>query len=240
MPAVAKFLHRCRMTYKRLVLTGSRPPNSQQVQRLAERQIEVIHEPSIETVPVAFELPPALDWLVVTSPTGVERIEADLPRLQKTKIAVVGTKTAQALEQAGRSADFIPSAFTGDVLVDELQHQLLAKQRICFARGNRSRQEPLERLKQLVAADVSEVVTYETNIRQIPRERLSGATYIGLQSPSAVEALASLALQTHATYIAIGPVTEQAAQRAGLRPLRSAKTFTLDGLIDCILEEELE
>lgn len=227
------------MTYKQLVLTGSRPPNAAQVQRLAERQIEVIHEPSIETVPVAFELPPALDWLVVTSPTGVERIVPHLQQLRATKIAVVGTKTAQALEQAGRSADFIPSAFTGDVLVDELQHQLLPNQRICFARGNRSRQEPLEHLKQSVAADVSEVVTYETNIRQIPRERLSGATYIGLQSPSAVEALASLALQTHATYIAIGPVTEQAAQRAGLRPLRSAKTFTLDGLIDCILEEEL-
>ncbi|WP_214846754.1 uroporphyrinogen-III synthase [Exiguobacterium sp. s193] len=228
------------MTYKRLVLTGSRPPNAAQVQRLAERQIDVIYEPSIVTVPVAFELPPALDWLVVTSPTGVERIVPHLPQLRATKIAVVGTKTARVLERAGRSADFIPSAFTGDVLVDELQHQLLPNQRICFARGNRSRQEPLERLKQVVAADVLEVVTYETNIRQIPRERLSGATYIGLQSPSAVEALASLALETSATYVAIGPVTEQAARRAGLRPLRSAKTFTLDGLIDCILEEELE
>lgn len=227
------------MTFKKLVLTGSRRPTSAQLNRLRTGQVEVMYHPVIETVPVAFELPEALDWLIVTSPTGVTQLNSQLDRLQQTKIAVVGTKTAAVLEKLGRTPDFVPSAFTGDALVDELQPFIEPGQRICFARGNRSRQEPLERLRHAVAAEVMEVVTYETNLRTISSDVLQHASYIGLQSPSAVEVLASSRHQTTGTYVAIGPITEQAARTSGLTPLLVAKTFTLDGLIDCILEEEL-
>lgn len=227
------------MIFKQLVLTGSRRPTVEQVARLAEQQIEVVYHPVIKTMPVAFHLPTELDWLIVTSPTGVERIQSELPSLQDTKIAVVGSKTAAALIKQGRTPDFIPSAFTGDVLVEELRPLLQAGQRICFARGNRSRQEPLERLRNAVAAEVLEVITYETKLRVIPPDVLQRAMYIGLQSPSAVEAIAPLCKETTATYVTIGPITEQAARRSGLAPLLVADIYTLDGLIDCILEEEL-
>ncbi|MGX8175980.1 uroporphyrinogen-III synthase [Exiguobacterium artemiae] len=236
---VVKFSLLYRMIFKQLVLTGSRRPTVEQVARLAEQQIEVVYHPVIKTMPVAFHLPTELDWLIVTSPTGVERIQSELPSLQDTKIAVVGSKTAAALIKQGRTPDFIPSAFTGDVLVEELRPLLQAGQRICFARGNRSRQEPLERLRNAVAAEVLEVITYETKLRVIPPDVLQRATYIGLQSPSAVEAIAPLCKETTATYVTIGPITEQAARRSGLAPLLVADIYTLDGLIDCILEEEL-
>ena len=122
------------MTFKKLVLTGSRRPTSAQLNRLRTGQVEVMYHPVIETVPVAFELPEALDWLIVTSPTGVTQLKSQLDRLQQTKIAVVGTKTAAVLEKLGRTPDFIPSAFTGDALVDELQPFIEPGQRICFAR----------------------------------------------------------------------------------------------------------
>ncbi|MCT4778772.1 MULTISPECIES: uroporphyrinogen-III synthase [Exiguobacterium] len=234
-----RFLLPCRMTSKQLVLTGSRGPTAEQVDRLQAENIDVIHHPVIETIPVAFQLPPHLDWLIVTSPTGVERITSHLDQLQQTKIAVVGSKTAAALIKSGRTPDFVPSAFTGDVLVEELCPFLRSGQRICFARGNRARQEPLEHLRKQVEVDVLEVVTYETKLRAMPPELLRHATYIGLQSPSAVEALAPLRKQTEAIYVTIGPITEQAAHRFGLTPRLVAQTFTLDGLIDCILEEEL-
>lgn len=239
MQGVVKFSHLYRMTCKRLVLTGSRRPTAEQVERLTAQRIEVVHHPVIETIPVDFQLPTELDWLIVTSPTGVERIQSELPSLQYTKIAVVGSKTAAALIKQGRTPDFIPSAFTGDVLVEELRPLLRTGQRICFARGNRSRQEPLERLKNAVAAEVLEVITYETKLRVIPPDLLQQTAYIGLQSPSAVEAIAPLRQETTATYVTIGPITEQAARRFGLTPLLVAAVYTLDGLIDCILEEEL-
>lgn len=239
MRVAAKFSHLYRMIFKQLVLTGSRQPTAEQVARLAAQQIEVVHHPVIETIPVAFQLPTALDWLIVTSPTGVECIQSELPSLQETKIAVVGSKTAAALIRQGRTPDFMPSAFTGDVLVEELRPLLETGQRICFARGNRSRQEPLERLRNAVAAEVLEVITYETKLREIPSDVLQRATYIGLQSPSAVEAIAPFCKGTTATYVTIGPITEQAARRSGLAPLLVAAVYTLDGLIDCILEEEL-
>jgi uroporphyrinogen III methyltransferase/synthase len=62
-------------------------------------------------------------WIMFTSSNGIscffdalDMLKIDLQRLEKTKFAVVGESTAKALLAYGFSADFLPSAFYGEML----------------------------------------------------------------------------------------------------------------------------
>ncbi|WP_114569932.1 uroporphyrinogen-III synthase [Exiguobacterium flavidum] len=224
------------MKRKQLWLTGSRDATETQRKRLQEAGIDCIHQPLIAVREVPFELPERIDWLIVTSIPGVERIAPLLGRLRDVKIAVVGTKTAKRLAHHGRQADFIPSAFTGDDLTRELAPELAPGARVCLARGNLARKGPLDALR-AAGAVVEDVVTYET-ISLPVREELLASDYIALLSPSAVRVLAPYARETNAVYAAIGPVTVEAATVLGLTTICHSTEYTLDGLIERVIQEE--
>ena len=65
-------------------------------------------------------------WLIVSSANGVDAVESRLQlrgqglmqRPESLKIAAVGRKTAQRLEELGAPADFIPPTFVADSLID--------------------------------------------------------------------------------------------------------------------------
>ncbi len=65
-------------------------------------------------------------WLIVSSANGVEAVEQRLRRRGTNlahrpaglKIAAVGRKTAQVLEECGAPADFVPPAFVADSLIE--------------------------------------------------------------------------------------------------------------------------
>ena len=66
-------------------------------------------------------------WLIVSSANGVEAVESRLQlrgsglahRPESLRIAAVGRKTAQRLEELGAPADFVPSSFIADSLIDD-------------------------------------------------------------------------------------------------------------------------
>ncbi|WP_115126566.1 uroporphyrinogen-III synthase [Synechococcus sp. GEYO] len=65
-------------------------------------------------------------WLIVSSANGVDAVESRLQlkgqglmqRPESLKIAAVGRKTAQRLEELGAPADFVPPTFVADSLID--------------------------------------------------------------------------------------------------------------------------
>ena len=65
-------------------------------------------------------------WLVFSSANGVQAVEQRLQRLGRClarrpvnlKIAAVGRKTAQLLDDLGATADFVPPSFVADSLID--------------------------------------------------------------------------------------------------------------------------
>ena len=65
-------------------------------------------------------------WLVFSSANGVQAVEQRLQRLGRClarrpaslKIAAVGRKTAQVLDDLGAAADFVPPSFVADSLID--------------------------------------------------------------------------------------------------------------------------
>ncbi len=66
-------------------------------------------------------------WLIVSSANGVDAVESRLQlrgsglehRPESLRIAAVGRKTAQRLEELGAPADFVPPSFIADSLIED-------------------------------------------------------------------------------------------------------------------------
>ena len=145
-------------------------------QRLKQAGANVIEMPALEIGPPSSwdELDNSInnlslfDWLILTSTNGVdyffERLIAqkkDARHLANLKIAVVGEKTAQALQEKSLNADFIPPNFIADSLVEKFP-EILQGKNILFPRVESGGREIL--VKELTAkgAKVVEVAAYES------------------------------------------------------------------------------
>ena len=85
---------------------------------------------------------PTYDWLIFTSQSAVAAFAAKLDRHDipaqsiQTKIAAVGTQTAEALEKIGLTVDFIPTVFSADTFVREFNPDETSIRRLLFLRGS--------------------------------------------------------------------------------------------------------
>jgi len=88
------------------------------------------------------ELARGYDWLIFTSQNAVEAFSAKMKRMKLEsrhflgKIAAVGAKTAEALQNAGFQIDFVPSTFSADVFVKEFPAVAGDEPMCLFVRGN--------------------------------------------------------------------------------------------------------
>ncbi len=108
------------------------------------------------------------DWLILTSANGVnyffERFQTkgiDIRTLANTKIAVVGRKTAQALQKYNLFPDLIPTNFVADSLVSEFPESL-THSKILFPRVETGGREVLVKELTSQGADVIEVAAYQS------------------------------------------------------------------------------
>ncbi|MEL7420744.1 MAG: uroporphyrinogen-III C-methyltransferase [Cyanobacteria bacterium J06555_3] len=108
------------------------------------------------------------DWLILTSANGVNyfcdrlyQLGYDLRALGKTKIAVVGRKTAGALAQRKLNADFIPPNYVADSLVEHFPVALTG-QKILFPRVESGGRAVLMQELSSQGAEVVEVAAYQS------------------------------------------------------------------------------
>ena len=117
-----------------VVITRSREQQSEGRRLLESLGARVLDLPALEIGPPDSWAP--LDdaladlenfhWMIVSSANGVEAVESRLQlrgmglmqRPESLKIAAVGRKTAQCLEELGAPADFVPPTFVADSLID--------------------------------------------------------------------------------------------------------------------------
>lgn len=158
--------------------SGQADEFSQMLQQRGARTIEL---PTLEIVPPTswHDLDEAIatigdfDWLILTSSNAVDYFWARLQQVGKDSralagiaIAVVGTKTAKALQDRGITPDFIPPDFIADALVANFPTSP-AGQRLLFPRVETGGREILVREFTELGATVVEVAAYES---QCPRE----------------------------------------------------------------------
>ena len=165
---------------KTILVTRSVGQSSQFCDRLVEMGATAIEMPALEIgapsswigLDDAIAQLSDFDWLVLTSTNGVdyffERLLAkgkDTRALAGVKIAVVGQKTAQSLQQRYLQPDFIPPDFVADSLIETFPESLAGK-KVLFPRVETGGREVLVKQFTAKGAEVVEVAAYESRCPQ--------------------------------------------------------------------------
>lgn len=250
------------LTGKTILVTRSVGQSSQFSDRLTALGAKIIEMPTIEiTPPSSWD---ALDnaianlsdfhWLILTSTNGVDyffaRLAAqgkDSRALAGVKIAVVGEKTAQSLQQNFLQPDFIPPSFVADSLVATFPEPLSGK-KLLFPRVESGGREVLVKEFTAKGAEVIEVAAYQSGCpRSIPK-----AAELALQN-QAVDIITFASSKTVQFFCqltnhipscldrvgiaSIGPQTSKTCRELIGRVDVEAQEYTLEGLTQAIIND---
>ncbi|MCK9906321.1 uroporphyrinogen-III synthase, partial [Frankia sp. Cpl3] len=111
----------------------------------------------------------SFDWVMFTSANGVafffkrlRELGLDI-RSMRAKVAAVGPKTAAALEEKGLVVNVLPGEFRAEGLLNSLQGELHAGEKVLLPRADIAR-ETLPRELRERGLEVTEADTYDTVI----------------------------------------------------------------------------
>lgn len=183
-------------------------------------------------------------------------------RLQGVRIAAIGPATAAALVRYGLHADIVPEAYIAEGVAAALREEAhrngktLQGQRVLLARAAEARRVLIDELQQ-AGAQVDVVAAYYTEtaaaddeqgqavLRLLQERRLSCITFT---SSSTVRNFVAWLNSTASTSLplvtdhgrpaiaCIGPVTAHTAREHGLPVDIEATEFTIDGLVQAIID----
>lgn len=243
---------------KRIVVTRSREQASELVRQLSGLGADVLEIPTIRIEP-----PKSLaalreavagigeyDWLVFTSPNGVDAFfreffakHKDVRELGAIRIAAIGAVTAEKLAELHLEVDLLPGEFTGEALLAEFKKSVSCENaRFLLPRADLA-DERLARGLEGLGGIVDDLDAYqtvpETEDRTGHRARLlaEGADIVTFTSSSTVNNFCDLvdAAALRVKFVSIGPQTTAAAKAKGLEIAAEAKVHTIAGLVETIL-----
>lgn len=186
------------------------------------------------------------DWLIFTSANGVRcfftRLEAkglDSRAFGKSKIAAIGPGTSGELRKHGLLADLVPHIYVAEALAEALgKASELSGSRILLARAEEARDALPEALANY-GATVDVLPVYKT-LANDPGFKLDMAKIdcISFTSSSTVRNFlalnGSLANGDHPAIAAIGPITGDTLEEAGIKPCIMPEKYTVPALVAAI------
>lgn len=231
---------------RRVVVTRTRAQASELSRALGELGAEPLEVPVIEVGPpsdggVALRAAVAgvgtADWLVLTSPNGVERTFAEIPdtrALGGVRVAAIGPGTAAALARYRVVADLVPERYVAESLLAALPDPPSGG-RVVIARAEEAREVLPEGLRAR-GWEVDVVAAYRTvaaTVDPAVRAAVAAADAVTFTSSSTVsrfvEALGADAVPP--VVACIGPVTAATARDLGLPVTVEAAEHTIAGLV---------
>ena len=242
---------------KRIVVTRTRKQASELSNRLRALGAEIVELPTIRIEPPTdlrefaelVQDAHAYDWIVFTSPNGVEaffemffKLYDDAREIGAARIAAIGPATAQRVKDYHLHVDLQPEEFVAEAIVREFAKQGgVENLRILIARAEKARDVLPKELSGL-GAIVDEGFAYrtvpETRDATGARRRLleEGADLITFTSSSAVENFVALGLPwpKGMQVASIGPVTSKTAREQGLKIDIQARRYDIEGLVEAI------
>lgn len=251
--------------YEKLPLAGwkvlvTRPVDlaSRTAEGLRELGAEVLELPSIRTVPMedpsplrnALEEISGYQWLVFTSPTGVEMFFRELKNAGKDirilgsiKIAAIGQGTAKKLREHYLTPDLIPEVYDGDSLGAALAAVLEGGERILIPRAEKGNKN-LVTILEKAGARVRDIPTYRTvyeksrlidEKKEFENNRIHCAVFTSASTVKGfVEGTEGLDY-TRVRAACIGKQTKAAADAYGMQT-RMAEKATIESLISLVVE----
>lgn len=184
------------------------------------------------------------DWLIFTSQNAVSAFVAKLTRYGvptsaiQCKIAVVGERTAESLQQHGLAYHFMPTVYSADVFVQQFK----CDGRALFLRGSLAKST----IADGIGADewtVYETVPSSKYVQALHETLIEEAEPIVIfASPSSVEIYAQelvpLLDWRFVKFATIGHVTTQALAKYGITPIVQPKKYTMKAVIEQLILEE--
>lgn len=196
------------------------------------------------------------NWIIFTSVNGVKYffqrlrlLGLDIRDLHRISLCAIGPKTRETLEDFALRVDFVPGEYRAEEIISGLKDRLQPGQRILLPRADIARSVLPRSLVEL-GHDVTEVTAYRTvtgngdspMIRKMFRDGLIHA--VTFTSSSTVKNFVQLLgepnppeLLQNVTVACIGPVTADTAIELGLRVDIIAKTYTIPGLVQALIEQ---
>jgi len=248
---------------KRIVVTRARQQASDLVGLLTDLGAECLEYPTIEIMPPKDPQPlkqavanlATYDWIVFTSVNGVgfffEQLFADgkdVRALSHLKTAAIGPATAARLLELGLISDIVPETYRAESVVDAFKKEKLNNKKILLPRAREARPILPQELKKMGAA-VDEIPVYETLkavdnafdlVQQLKEKRVDMITFTSSSTVQNFKALlpakAYAALMQDITIASIGPITTDTAKELGFDVHITAKSYTIPGLVDAILQ----
>jgi uroporphyrinogen-III synthase len=235
-----------------VVVTRDEPVNGPLSTNLRELGLQVLAWPVIKISPPADAAPLAqalaraaeFDWITFASQHAVAAVAAAavVPHSSRApRIAAVGKRTAEALQEHGWPVDLVPDDATAEGLINALTPFITQDCKVLFPASSRALPTLAVGLRKL-GADVLEVEAYRTEAATldiddcrhlIDHEAIGAVTFT---SPSAVTELDQALGETHfdrllshSAIIALGPTTGRALVERGHQPVL-ADPQTLQGL----------
>ncbi|MGC2129588.1 MAG: uroporphyrinogen-III C-methyltransferase [Candidatus Aquilonibacter sp.] len=189
-------------------------------------------------------------WVVFTSQNGVDAffdrlaaLDSDARYIGATKVAAIGSKTADRLREFGVRADLVPAAFVSEEIARALMQASHTGDRILIYRAQEAR-DVLPQMLEDAGRKPDVVAAYKTIFDVDPEfaQKVQRADVLTFTSASTVRGYVELLGGTVAAREAarskliacIGPITTQAADEVGLHVDVVADVFTTDGLLDAL------
>ena len=242
---------------KRIVVTRTREQAGGLSKRLAELGADVVELPTIriehpkdrqdfaESVAESH----TYDWLVFTSPNGVERFfdafyatYQDARSLGGCRIAAIGPSTEAKIREYRYAVDLLPQKFVAEGLIEAFKNESIEHQKILWVKAEETREVLYDGLMALGA-----IVDYCLAYRTVPESsdptgaarqlREDGADMITFTSGSTVDNFFKMGLDwpEGCQAACIGPVTHQAFQaQCGAASIESSQ-HDIEGLVETIL-----
>jgi uroporphyrinogen III methyltransferase/synthase len=191
------------------------------------------------------------DWLVFSSANGVNfflrrlfALNFDLRQLGRTKLAVIGPGTADALAAFHLRPDLQPGTFRAESLAEALAPHVRGKH-VAVARTSRGR-EVLAEMLEAAGAHIEQAVTYVSRdvatpspeaVDAVSKSRVDWTT---VTSPAIARSLVQMFGDNlrNTKLAAISPLTAEALIDEGYPPAVVAEVYTTDGLITAILQSQ--
>lgn len=190
------------------------------------------------------------DWLIFTSPNGVDaffemffRIYHDVRSVGGIRIAAIGPATAARVRANHLAVDLQPEEFVAEGLLKAFKKEAgsIENLRILLARAASARDVLPDELTKM-GAIVDVAVAYKTvpetgdPTGAVQHFREEGADLITFTSSSTVENFMALGLPLPPRLVtaSIGPVTSDTMRKLGLEPTIEAERHDVPGLIEAI------